>query len=232
MSAARGRPGVGRPEARLPEAAFRRDDESPDASFYVAPRFVTHIDDGAIAAVTALYRDLLPAGGDVLDLMSSWVSHLPDDVAYGRVAGLGMNAAELGANPRLTEWRVQDLNADPRLPYRDAEFDGAGCCVSVQYLVRPVEVFREVARVLRPGAPFVVTFSNRCFPTKAVAAWQALDDRGHAALVAEYGRAAGGFDAAEVRAHTPRRGDPLYGVILRRAADGPGEGPGRVTPRG
>jgi len=202
----------------VPAAAFRRSDESPDASFYVAPRFVTHIDDGAIAAVTALYRDLLPAGGDVLDLMSSWVSHLPDDVAYGRVVGLGMNADELGANPRLAEWRVQDLNADPRLPYGDAEFDGAGCCVSVQYLVRPVEVFREVARVLRPGAPFVVTFSNRCFPTKAVAAWQTLDDRGHAALVAGYGRTAGGFGPPEVRAYTPRRGDPLYGVILRRAA--------------
>ncbi len=202
----------------FPAAAFRRADESPDTSFYVAPRFVTHIDDGAIAAVTALYRDVLPAGGDVLDLMSSWVSHLPDDVAYGRVAGLGMNADELAANPRLTEWRVQDLNATPTLPYDDASFDGAGCCVSVQYLVRPVDVFREVARVLRPGAPFVVTFSNRCFPTKAVAAWQALDDRGHTQLVAEYARAAGGFDAAEVRAHAPRRGDPLYGVIARRAA--------------
>lgn len=209
-----------RPPAALPAAAFRRYDEASDGAFYGAPRFVTHIDDGAIGAVTALYRELLPAGGDVLDLMSSWVSHLPDDVAYGRVAGLGMNADELGANPRLTEWRVQDLNADPRLPYGDAEFDGAGCCVSVQYLVRPVEVFREVARVLRPRAPFVVTFSNRCFPTKAVAAWQALDDRGHAALVAEYARLAGGFDAAEVRAHTPRRGDPLYGVVARRA-DGP-----------
>ena len=212
----------------LPAAAFRRDDESPDASFYVAPRFVTHIDDGAVAAVTVLYRDLLSAGGDVLDLMSSWVSHLPDEVAYGRVAGLGMNADELGANPRLTKWRVQDLNADPRLPYGDAEFDGAGCCVSVQYLVRPVEVFREVARVLRPGAPLVVTFSNRCFPTKAVAAWQSLDDRGHAQLVAGYGRAAGGFDAAEVRAHTPRREDPLYGVILRRSA-GPASVPAPVV---
>ena len=222
MSTAGDSPAGERPAGEPPPggrsaAAFRRSDESSDASFYAAPRFVTHIDDGAIAAVTALYRDLLPAGGEILDLMSSWVSHLPDDVAYGRVAGLGMNADELAANPRLTDWRVQDLNADPRLPYDDAAFDGAGCCVSVQYLVRPVEVFRDMTRVLRPGAPFVVTFSNRCFPTKAVAAWQALDDRGHAQLVAEYGRMAGGFDAAEVRAHRPRRGDPLYGVILRRA---------------
>ena len=208
------------PAGTLPAAAFRRHDESPDPSFYSAPRFVTHIDDGAVAAVTTLYRDVLPAGGDLLDLMSSWVSHLPTDVAYGRVAGLGMNADELAANPRLTEWRVQDLNADPRLPYEDAAFDGAGCCVSVQYLIRPIELFGEMARVLRPGAPFVVTFSNRCFPTKAVAAWQALDDRGHVQLIAEYGRAAGGFETAEVRAHTPRRGDPLYGVILRRARTG------------
>jgi SAM-dependent methyltransferase len=216
----------------LPAAAFRRRDEAPDSAFYAAPRFVTHIDEGAVAAVTALYRELLPPGGDVLDLMSSWVSHLPDDVAYGRVAGLGMNADELAGNPRLTEWRVQDLNASPRLPYGDAEFDGAGCCVSVQYLVRPVEVFRELARVLRPGAPFVVTFSNRCFPTKAVAAWQALDDPGHAALVAEYARLAGGFEPAEVRAHTPRRGDPLYGVVAWRAGGRSERRPGPPLPRG
>jgi SAM-dependent methyltransferase len=205
-------------EPLRPAAAFRRADESPDRAFYAAPRFVTHIDDGAIAAVTALYRELLPAGGAVLDLMSSWVSHLPDDVAYTRVAGLGMNAAELAANPRLTDWCVQDLNAEPRLPYADAAFDGAGCCVSVQYLTQPAAVFREVARVLRPGAPFVVTFSNRCFPTKAVAAWQALDDAAHLELVATYLAVAGGFGPAEVRAHRPRRGDPLWGVVARRAA--------------
>ena len=207
-------------DSDLPAAYFRRPDETPDRLFYAAPRFVTHIDAPAIAAVTALYRAYLPADGAVLDLMSSWVSHLPADVTYARVAGLGMNAAELAANPRLTDWRVQDLNTDPRLPYDDAAFDGAGCCVSVQYLTRPAAVFREMARVLRPGAPFVVTFSNRCFPTKAVAAWQALDDAGHARLVAAYFVAAGGFEPAEVRAHRPRRGDPLWGVIARREAAG------------
>jgi SAM-dependent methyltransferase len=205
----------------LPAAAFRRHDESPDDAFYAAPRFVTHIDAGAIAAVTALYREQLPPGGAVLDLMSSWVSHLPDDVAYGRVAGLGMNAAELAANPRLTDWRVQDLNADPRLPYADGEFDAVGCCVSVQYLTRPEAVLREVARVLRPGAPCVITFSDRCFPTKAVAAWQALDDAGHAQLVSAYLAASGGFEPATVHAHRPRGGDPLWGVVARRA-DGQG----------
>lgn len=205
--------------ADLPAAAFSRPDESPDGAFYAVPRFVTHIDDAAIAAVTALYREYLPVGGALLDLMSSWVSHLPDDVTYERVAGLGMNAEELAANPRLTEWHVQDLNAEPRLPYDDAAFDGGVCCVSVQYLTRPAAVFREVARVLRPGAPFVVTFSNRCFPTKAVAAWRALDDADHARLVAAYFDAAGGpagFGPVEVRAHRPRHGDPLWGVIARR----------------
>jgi SAM-dependent methyltransferase len=210
----------------LPAAAFRRADEGSDVGFYVAPRFVTHIDDAAIATVTRLYRELLPPGGAVLDLMSSWVSHLPDEVGYGRVAGLGMNADELAANPRLTDWQVQDLNAEPRLPYGDAEFDAAVCCVSVQYLVRPAEVFRELGRVLRPGAPAVVTFSDRCFPTKAVAVWQALDDAGHAALVASYFAAAGGFAPAEVRAHPEdalrpggalrRTADPLIAVVARR----------------
>jgi SAM-dependent methyltransferase len=209
--------------ADLPAPAFRRPDESPDGAFYAAPRFVTHIDDRAVAAVTALYREYLPAGGAVLDLMSSWVSHLPREVAYRRVAGLGMNAEELAANPRLTEWCVQDLNADPRLAYGDAEFDGAGCCVSVQYLTRPDAVFREVARVLRPGAPFVVTFSNRCFPTKAVAAWQALDDAGHGRLVASYFAAAGGYGPAEVRTHASWGGDPLWAVVARRAPSSPGD---------
>jgi SAM-dependent methyltransferase len=165
----------------------------------------------------------MPAGGAVLDLMSSWVSHLPREVAYRRVAGLGMNAEELAANPRLTEWCVQDLNADPRLAYGDAEFDGAGCCVSVQYLTRPDAVFREVARVLRPGAPFVVTFSDRCFPTKAVAAWQALDDAGHGRLVASFFAAAGGYGPAEVRTHASRGGDPLWAVVARRATPSRGE---------
>src|SRR6185312_13192925 len=119
--------------------------------------------------VTQVYRQTWPSGGSVLDLMSSWVSHLPADVAYASVVGHGMNAEELAANPRLSRWFVQDLNVEPALPLEAGQFDGACLCVSVQYLQRPVEVFGEVRRVLRRGARFIVSFSNRCFPTKAVA---------------------------------------------------------------
>ena len=196
----------------LPPTAFDKEDSSPDAEFYAYPRFVTHIDDGAIAAVTQLYREVLPPGGAVLDLMSSWVSHLPDDIAYASVIGHGMNEAELAANPRLSRWFVQDLNMQPALPLGDGGFDGACLCVSVQYLQRPVDVFREVVRVLRPGAPFAVSFSNRCFPTKAVAIWQAFSGPDQQRLVSAYMRAAG-FTKVAAQASTPARGDPLWVVI-------------------
>jgi len=200
----------------FPNEIFRRQDEAADARFYDFPRLVTHIDDGAIAAVTELYRDFFPANGAILDLMSSWVSHLPKDVNFSRVAGLGMNAEELTANPRLTESVVQSLNNEPHLPFGDAEFDGAAICVSVQYLIQPVEVFRETARVLKENAPLVVTFSNRCFPTKAVYAWNALDDNGHVELVGEYFARSESFHAIEIRRHQPRGGDPLFSVIGRK----------------
>lgn len=196
----------------LPEWAFDKADPSPDAAFYVHPRFVTHIDDGAIAAVTQVYRKVLPPGGSVLDLMSSWVSHLPEDVAYASVIGHGLNAEELAANPRFSRWFVQDLNARPALTLGDGTFDGVCLCVSVQYLQRPVEVFREVARVLRPGAPFVVSFSNRCFPTKAVAIWQAVSGPDKQRLVGAYMRAAG-FSGVTEQASTPPNGDPLWVVV-------------------
>jgi SAM-dependent methyltransferase len=196
----------------LPEWSFEKADPSPDVEFYVPPRFVTHIDDGAIATVTQVYRQTLPSGGAMLDLMSSWVSHLPEEIAYASVVGHGMNAQELAANPRLSKWFVQDLNVEPTLPLGDAAFDGACLCVSVQYLQRPVEVFRDVARVLRPGAPFVVSFSNRCFPTKAVAIWQALSGPDQQRLVGNYMQAAG-FNKITDHAATPMEGDPLWGVV-------------------
>ncbi len=195
----------------LPQAAFDKADTAADALFYVQPRFVTHIDDAAIATVTALYRALLPAGGMVLDLMSSWVSHLPQDVQYS-VVGHGMNAEELAANSCLSHWFVQDLNQDPVLPLDDASFDAVCLCVSVQYLQRPVEVFRSVNRILRPGGRFVVSFSNRCFPTKAVAIWQAMSGLDQQRLVTAYMLAAGLADVA-TQTSTPARGDPIWIVV-------------------
>lgn len=203
----------------FPPDAFAKHDRDPDPVFYAQPRFVTHIDAAAIAEVTALYRQIVPAGGDVLDLMSSWVSHLPDDVTYASVTGHGLNAAELAANPRLTRHFVQDLNADARLPLDTSSIDAALICVSVQYLQRPVAVLSEIARVLRPGAPAVISFSNRCFPTKAVAIWSALDGAGHAQLVGLYLQRAG-FARIEGRILKPEGGpgDPLSAVIGWTAA--------------
>jgi SAM-dependent methyltransferase len=204
---------------QLPPGAFRRQDETPDEEFYRTPRLVTHIDDAAIAAVTQLYREFFTPTGWVVDLMSSWISHLPPEVAYGRVAGLGMNPTELAANPRLTEWVVHDLNRDPRLPYGDAEFDGAGLCVSIDYLTQPVTVLREAGRVLRPGAPLLITFSNRCFPTKTVAIWRHLDDAGHVDLVARQLAEAGNWAEVTPLNRSPGgRADPLFAVVGRAKA--------------
>lgn len=201
--------------AETPHQAFRRQDEAPDEEFYRVPRLVTHIDDRAIAAVTQLYREHFPAGGAILDLMSSWVSHLPPEVRYRRVVGLGMNETELRRNPRLDEYVIQNLNANPKLSFEDAEFDGAGICVSIDYLTHPIEVLRELGRVSKPGAPVVISFSNRCFPTKAVAVWRSLDDAGHMRLVQQYLREAGNWDYIHSLDRSPRRmfSDPLYAVI-------------------
>ena len=198
-----------------PEGAFGRIDETPDEEFYRTPRLVTHIDDGAIVAVTQLYRELFPAGGEILDLMSSWVSHLPTEIEYGRVIGLGMNEVELRRNDRLDSYVIQNLNENPTLPFGDGEFDGCGICVSIDYLTRPVEVLREVGRVLKPGAPVVISFSNRCFATKAVAIWHRLDDRGHVRLVEGYLEKAGNFENVRGLDRSPRRmfSDPLYAVV-------------------
>lgn len=191
---------------------FRRVDETPDELFYRQPRFVTHIDDAAIGAVTELYRETFPPGARVLDLMSSWVSHLPPEVEYAEVVGLGLNRAELAANPRLARFAVHNLNAQPALPFADGSFGAAGIAVSIDYLTAPVEVLRDLRRVLTPGAPVVITFSNRCFPTKAVLAWHHLDDAGRVALVRRYLEAAGFVNVVAVD-RSPGQGDPLYGVI-------------------
>ena len=205
-------------EHGFPAGFFDRADPADDAAFYVPARLVVHIDDSAIAAVGALY-DELGLGGSVLDLMGSWVSHFrrpPTDLTV-----LGMNAAELAANPAASATVVHDLNAEPRLPFADGTFDAAVCCVSVDYLVHPVDVFRDVARVVRPGGPFVCTFSNRCFPTKAIRGWLATSDDEHCRLVAEYFRRAGGWGAPTAQRRSPptHPGDPLFAVWARRAPD-------------
>lgn len=198
----------------FPAGFFRRADPSPDPAFYSFARLVTHIDEGAIEAVADLYEEL-DVSATVLDLMASWVSHFrraPDSLTV-----LGLNAAELDANPQARARVVHDLNADPRLPFDDGSFDDAVCCVSVDYLVRPVEVFCDVARVLRPGGRFVCTFSNRCFPTKAVSGWLYADDATRCAIVARYFAGSGRFDPPVVeRRPTPPGGDPLFAVWARR----------------
>ena len=173
---------------------YARADSRPDAEFYVVPRMVQHLDDTALARIRALYGAIVPGNGHVLDLMSSWTSHLDPDRHPGEVAGLGMNADELAANPLLSERVVQDLNRDPRLPWPEACFDAVICTVSVEYLTRPVAVFQEVRRVLRPGGRFVLTFSNRWFPPKAITLWPELHEFERMGLVLDFFLAAGGFE--------------------------------------
>jgi SAM-dependent methyltransferase len=202
----------------LPPGAFARIDEEDDEAFYEPARLVYHIDDHAARLLTGFYREVLPADGVLLDLMSSWVSHLPPDIGYAEVIGHGMNAEELAANKRLSRWFVQNLNRDPKLPLADGSVDAAMICVSIQYLQQPVAALREVARVLRPDAPIVVSFSNRCFWTKAVAVWRGLDDNGHVRLVELYLNHAG-FAAIETRRLCPwieDEQDPMYAVIGRK----------------
>jgi SAM-dependent methyltransferase len=200
-----------RPE--LQPELFRRIDESADADFYREPRFVTHIDDATIDALTQVYRELLPRGGRILDLMSSWVSHLPPGVEYARVEGLGLNRAELERNPRLGAFSVHDLNAGPELPYPDASFDAVVNAVSIQYLTSPVEVFASVRRVLAPGGLHLIATSHRLFPTKAIAAWQVLAPPDRMRLLMTYFELAGGYADPVVLDRSPANADPLWIVL-------------------
>jgi SAM-dependent methyltransferase len=188
-------------QAALPERdtdffypeAFARLDPRPDTQFYREPRFVQHLDSVAIAGIRVIYRRFLRPGMRVLDLMSSWVSHLPEEVAGLAVTGLGLNPAELERNPALATRVRHDLNAEARLPCDAAQFDCAVCTASVEYLIEPLAVFRELARVLKPGAPLVMTFSDRWFPPKAIALWSELHAFERMGLVMDYFRKGGGF---------------------------------------
>ena len=208
---------------RFPPDFFRRYDEADDREFYAEPRLVTHIDDATIAALTQLYRERLSEGGAILDLMSSWVSHLPPEVTYGRVAGLGMNRVELAQNPRLTERVVQDLNTAPELPYPDDSFDAVINAVSIQYLVRPIAVYASVRRVLKPGGLALIATSHRCFPTKAIMGWHATaNHQDRFRLLELYCELAGGFDTPERIDRSPAGADPLWVVAARKTSPASG----------
>jgi hypothetical protein len=176
----------------------------------------SEIDNATIAAITDLYRQILPPGGAILDLMSAWVSHLPPEIPYRRVVGVGLDARELAENPFLDQWCVQDLNQNPVLPFVTGEFDGAAICVAIQHLTRPCELIREAGRVLKPGAPLIVTFSQRCVPMPAIGCWCLLDDTGHLCLIAQHFVQAGNWTDIRCLDRTPPGGgDPLYAVIGR-----------------
>lgn len=203
---------------------FSRQDDADDANFYAIPRMVVHLDEKAIMRVKdIMHRHMPPRQVRVLDLMSSFRSHLPENRPYHEIIGLGMNASEMQANPQLGRFVVHDLNKLPQLPFNTEYFDVVINIVSVQYLTQPVAVFREVARVLRPGGVSIVVFSDRMFPTKAVRIWRESDDEDHLSLVQEYHRQSGGFTTILTERYGGGnsswfRGsqDPLYAVIGTR----------------
>jgi hypothetical protein len=201
-------------------AYFSRLDDEPDPAFYREPRKVVHLDDKAIAAVEQFFRETFPANGIVLDLMSSWRSHWPADYPKQRLTGLGLNAAEMADNPALDDYVVHDLNAEPHLPFPDDTFDAVAVTVSIQYMTKPIEVFRDVNRILKPDGLFAVIYSNRMFPTKAIAIWRMLDDRQHADLIAAYFQHAGNFVKLQAQNRTPPAPadtDPVYVVLAHKA---------------
>ena len=202
---------------------FRRLDDSDDELFYLSPRFVVHIDDDAIKTVGEIYSSRLPRGGAILDLMSSWRSHLPPELRPARVVGLGLNRPEMEDNPALDEIVTHNLNRTAQLPFDDASFDGAVLTVSVQYLVHPLEVFADVGRVLKSGAPFIVTFSNRMFPTKAVAIWANASEQQRVELVSYYFTHSAAFEKIETVDLSSGETDPLWAVLGYRK-EGPRNG--------
>ena len=208
-----------------PPDAFQREDDGNDAVFYAQPRLVVHIDDVAIAAVSRIFREYIPENSVVLDLMSSWRSHWPAGHRKRRLVGLGLNAAEMKDNPDLDESVVHDVNRNPALPFDDDTFDAAVITVSAQYLTQPVDTFAHVNRILKPGGIFIVTFSNRMFPTKAVRIWRASSDRGRMEVVASYMHQAGNFEGIRGGFANPEEsppGDPIFMVIATKASESAG----------
>jgi SAM-dependent methyltransferase len=203
-----------------------KSDESNDLLFYDTPRFVTHVDEGFIQQLTDLYRDRLQPQTRIFDMMSSWVSHLPEELEFEHVEGHGMNEEELAKNSRLDHYFVQNLNQKQLLPLPDQSFDAVLNTVSVQYLQYPEAVFAEVYRVLKPGGIAIISFSNRMFPHKAIAAWRDSSESDRVELVKAYFAAIAGFSKAEVISRPSSSfmqmlgmaGDPFYAVMATRQA--------------
>jgi SAM-dependent methyltransferase len=199
-----------------PPEFFTRMDERRDELFYTMPRKVVHIDNHALSAVANIYRRELTPGSTLLDLMSSWRSHIPPELDPAHVTGLGLNREEMVDNPQLDRVVIHNLNTTPQLPFEDAQFDAVLCAVSVQYLTQPTHTFAEVHRTLKPGGTFIVTFSNRCFPQKAVAVWLSTTDREHISLVMSYFEKAADWQRLRTDYYTSPKADPLYAVIGRK----------------
>lgn len=197
---------------------FSRQDESPDEDFYADPRFTTHIDDSTISNITQYYREVLRPGDKLLDLMSSWISHLPNEISYRHVSGLGMNEQELERNPRLNDYLVQNLNVQPTLPYQDESFDAVMIIVSIQYLTRPQEVFSEIERILSPGGKCIVAMSHRLFPTKAIYGFQVLPPADRCQLVSTYMTQANQEFQTRIIDRSPPNADPLWLVVGTKPA--------------
>jgi len=199
-------------------------DPTNDSLFYDQPRFVTHVDEGFIGQLRELYRQKLPAQGRIFDMMSSWVSHLPEEMEFAHVEGHGLNAAELAKNPRLNHYFVQNLNQNQKLPLADADFDAVINCVSVQYLQQPEAIFAEVHRILKPGGLAIFSFSNRMFYQKAIAAWRDGSEGDRVDLVKDYFQSVPGFSTPEIIAKKSLggllpwfgSGDPFYVVLAQK----------------
>lgn len=201
-------------------------DETNDLEFYAYPRLVTHVDEGFIDRLTNLYREHLQPNTRILDLMSSWVSHLPEEIELAHVEGHGLNEEELAKNPRLDRYFVQNLNQNPQLPLADADFDAVLIAVSVQYLQYPEAIFTEINRVLKPDGIVIVSFSNRMFYQKAIAAWRDGTEKSRVELVKSYFKSVPGFTTPEVVMYSVPTSwwqilgmgssDPFYAVIAKK----------------
>lgn len=206
-----------------PEDFFRAD-EIDDGSFYAVPRLVYHIDEPAVASLTQYYRNNIPAGSNILDICSSWISHYPLEFpdTMKRISATGMNKLELMYNDQLTDYQAKNLNVDPTLPYDDNTFNVVTCVVSIDYLISPIQVLKEVNRVLKPGGKVIISQSNRCFPSKAIAMWLQMNDRQHLELINGYLKYAGGFkdvEAFDITATDPgnKYNDPMFIVQAEKA---------------